>query len=143
MHMPFRFAVEDIDIDLDTGSLRIAKGDVLLASLAAVGRDPRIHHDPDRFDPRRRVKDHLAFGHGAHFCLGAPLARLEATIALPALFTRFRDMQLTTGAGQLKRLPSIVVNGHQELPVSLGLPPRTFADARQPGHHAPGDRRGE
>lgn len=119
VHMPFRFAVTDIDLDLDTGPVRIAKGDVLLASLAAVGRDPLIHHDPGRFDPHRPVKDHLAFGHGTHFCLGAPLARLEATIALPALFTRFRDMRLATTPDRLKPLPSIVVNGHQELPAYL------------------------
>ncbi|MEU1984438.1 cytochrome P450 [Nocardia sp. NPDC019395] len=125
IHMPFRFAVDDIDLDLHNGSFRIARGEVLLASLAAVGRDPRIHHDPDRFDPRRPVKDHLAFGHGAHFCLGAPLARLEATVALPALWTRFRDMQLAIAADRLKRLPSIVVNGHRELPVYLGREPRT------------------
>lgn len=125
VHMPFRFAVTDIDLDLDTGSFRIAKGDVLLASLVAVGRDPRIHHDPDRFDPRRPLKDHLAFGHGAHFCLGAPLARLEATIALPALWTRFRDMQLATTIDRLSRLPSIIVNGHRELPVTLRSQPQT------------------
>ncbi len=70
VHMPLRFAVEDIDLD----GVRIAAGDVILASLAGPGRDPRVHTTPDTFDARRESKDHLAFGHGAHYCLGAPLA---------------------------------------------------------------------
>ncbi|MGW2547745.1 cytochrome P450 [Kitasatospora sp. NPDC001574] len=66
----------------------------------------------------RPTKDHLAFGHGAHFCLGAPLARMEAQIALPALFERFPDLALAVGAG-LAPVESFISNGHRHLPVVL------------------------
>ncbi|MBO0881694.1 MAG: cytochrome P450, partial [Mycobacterium sp.] len=59
------------------------------------------------------------FGHGPHFCLGAPLARLEARIALPAVFARFPHMRLATEPAALERIPSCVVNGHRTLPVDL------------------------
>ncbi|MEU6559138.1 cytochrome P450 family protein [Nocardia nova] len=113
VHMPLRFAVEDIDLD----DVRIETGDVILASLAGPGRDPRIHTDPDTFDPKRTIHDHLAFGHGTHYCLGAPLARAEASIALPQLFARFPHMALASAG--LDRIASIVVNGHRALPVRL------------------------
>ncbi|MFJ1460957.1 cytochrome P450 [Nocardia sp. N2S4-5] len=116
VHMPFRFAIDDIVLGDGT---RIAAGEVILASLAGAGRDRAVHHHPDRFDPRREVHDHLAFGHGPHFCLGAPLARLEARIALPALFGRFPAMRLATEHGPLQPIPSLVVNGHRALPVHL------------------------
>ncbi|WP_280331014.1 cytochrome P450 family protein [Nocardia wallacei] len=116
VHMPFRFAIDDIVLGDGT---RIAAGEVILASLAGAGRDPAVHLHPDQFDPSREVHDHLAFGHGPHFCLGAPLARLEARIALPALFHRFPGMRLATEYGPLQPIPSLVVNGHQMLPVHL------------------------
>ncbi len=65
-----------------------ADGAVLLLLLAATGRDPAAFADPDTFDIRRGAREHLAFAAGPHFCLGAPLARLEATIALRALAVR-------------------------------------------------------
>ena len=65
-----------------------ADGAVLLLLLAATGRDPEVFADPDVFDIRRGAREHLAFAAGPHFCLGAPLARLEATIALRALALR-------------------------------------------------------
>ncbi|WP_280334957.1 cytochrome P450 [Nocardia wallacei] len=116
VHMPFRFAVTDITLGDCAG---IGAGEVLLACLAGAGRDPAVHHNPDRFDPHREVHDHLATGHGPHFCLGAALARLEARIALPALFRRFPGMRLATEHGPLPPIPSLVVNGHQRLPVHL------------------------
>ncbi|NUR31504.1 MAG: cytochrome P450, partial [Catenulispora sp.] len=92
--LPLRFAVEDIEIDGTT----IPKGDPILMGYAAIGRDPNVHGETaDRWDITRSNKDHLSFGHGVHFCFGAPLARLEAQIALPALFARFPDMQLAIG----------------------------------------------
>ncbi len=119
-HMPMRFAVEDIDIAGGAGApdVRIARGDVIIASLAGAGRDPKLHGDTaDAFDAGRQSKEHLAFGHGVHHCLGAPLARLEAAVALPALFNRFPEMELAIDPGELRPLPSIVTNGHRELPI--------------------------
>lgn len=86
-HVPLRYAVRNFELD----GVTIAQGDPILVCYAGAGRDPAVHGATvDTFDPTRAtVKDHVAFGHGAHHCLGAPLARLEARIALPALFARF------------------------------------------------------
>lgn len=115
-HVPLRYAVEDIDID----DVHIAKGEAILASYVAANRDPKIYGDSvDEFDPHRAVTEHLAFGYGAHYCLGAQLARLEADIALSALFNRFPDMSLAVDDGELGAVPSFISNGHMRLPVHL------------------------
>lgn len=114
-HLPLRFAVEDLDID----GFRIPQGDAILASYAAAGRDPGAHGPTaDDFDVHRDTKDqHLAFGHGAHHCLGAPLARLEAQVALPALFARFPELRLAADPAELRPVTSFISNGHSQLPV--------------------------
>ncbi|WP_181721794.1 cytochrome P450 family protein [Nocardia gipuzkoensis] len=115
-HLPLRFAADDIEID----GLRIAKGEPILASYAAANRDPNLHGaTADEFDVRRASKEHLAFGYGAHHCLGAPLARMEAEIALPALFRRFPNMRLAAGPAELGTVSSFISNGHARLPVYL------------------------
>lgn len=115
--LPLRYAVEDIELD---GGVVLRKGDSILAGYAAVGRDPELNGpDADRFDVTRRVKEHLSFGHGVHFCLGAPLARLEATIALPALFARFPGLSLAVPPEQLVPVDSFISNGHRSLPALL------------------------
>ncbi|MEU3776669.1 cytochrome P450 [Streptomyces sp. NPDC032472] len=113
--LPLRYAVEDIELD----GVSIAKGDAILVNFAAVGRDPKVHgQDADTFDITRPTRgDHLSFGHGVHFCVGAPLARLEAMVALPALFERFPDLALAEPAEELRPLESFVSNGHRSLPV--------------------------
>ncbi|WP_307847611.1 cytochrome P450 [Streptomyces sp. F63] len=114
--LPLRYAVEDIR----AGDVTIKKGDAILAAYAAAGRNPAAHGaDADRFDLGRVDKEHLAFGHGVHFCLGAPLARLEAQIALPALFERFPDLELGCAADELRPVASFISNGHRSLPVRL------------------------
>lgn len=115
-HLPLRFAVEDIDVE----GVKIAKGDPILASYAAANRDPKVHGETaDEFDVTRPSKDHLAFGHGVHHCLGAPLARLEAAVALPALFARFPNMRLAADPAELGAVASFISNGHSRLPVLL------------------------
>ncbi|MDQ0794838.1 cytochrome P450 [Streptomyces sp. B1I3] len=116
-HVPLRYAVEDIEI----ADVVIAKGDAILISLAGAGRDPEVHgDDADVFDvTREKRREHLAFGFGVHYCLGAPLARLDAVIALEALFRRFPGMRLEDPSDRLELLPSFISNGHRRLPVLL------------------------
>ncbi|MFC5834584.1 cytochrome P450 [Nonomuraea insulae] len=114
-NLPLRFAVEDIDLG---DGLTLRAGDPILACYGAAGRDPQVHgRDADRFDLTRAVKEHMAFGYGVHRCLGAPLARLEAAIALPALFRR--DPVLAAEPGGLLPLESFISNGHRSLPAVL------------------------
>ncbi|WP_312897530.1 cytochrome P450 family protein [Kitasatospora kifunensis] len=113
-NLPLRYAVEDVQ----AGDVLIRKGEAIMMAYAAAGRDEAVHGaDADTFDLTRAVKDHVAFGHGAHFCLGAPLARLEAVVALPALFERFPDLALAEG--ELTPMESFISNGHRHLPVVL------------------------
>ncbi|UXX94207.1 cytochrome P450 [Streptomyces sp. AD2-2] len=113
-----RFATEDIH-DPATG-LTFARGELLVINYAAAGRDPEVHPDPDRFDVTRPTrKNHQSFGVGAHYCLGAGLARVEARIALDALFTRYPRLALATTAEDLSPLASFISNGHQQIPVYL------------------------
>ncbi|GAB4588058.1 cytochrome P450 family protein [Nocardia sp. IFM 10818] len=115
-HLPLRYAVEDIEID----DITIAKGEAILASYAAAGRDPKIHGaTADNFDVTRVNKEHVAFGHGAHHCIGAPLARMEASIALPALFNRFPDLHLAVDPADVPPVIGFISNGHRDLPVRL------------------------
>ncbi|MGH3250325.1 MAG: cytochrome P450 family protein [Trebonia sp.] len=116
-HMPMRYAVEDI---LVPGWGTIGKGDAILPSFGAAS-DSQKHQGPSAgtFDVTRPGKSHLAFGHGVHFCLGAPLARAESATALAGLFDRFPDLRLAIPAADLDPVPSILGNGHVALPVLL------------------------
>ncbi|MDT9691526.1 cytochrome P450 [Streptomyces sp. P9(2023)] len=117
-YSPMRFAVEDIKL----GSVLIRKGDPILVSFAAAATDPEAYgEDVERFEVERPGRrDDLGFGHGVHRCLGAPLARLEATVALSALFTRFPELALAVPLEDVEPVPSFIVNGYGALPVRLG-----------------------
>ncbi len=91
LHLFQRWAYEDVEI----GRHVIRKGQKVGCLLAAAGRDPARWHEADRFDPFRPVQTNVAFGAGVHFCIGAPLARLELATALPVLFERLPDLRLS------------------------------------------------
>ena len=112
--VPMRFATKDITL----GGLPISAGTPILVSFAGAGRDPKIHNRADEFDPSRVKKDHLGFGTGVHRCPGAPLAVLEARIALPYLFDRFR-LELVESPSTIAPNPGIITNGHSRLLVKL------------------------
>ncbi|MEU1008745.1 cytochrome P450 [Streptomyces sp. NPDC005890] len=114
--LPLRFAVAELTV----GGVTIPAGDAIITTYAAAGLDP-AHYGPDAavFDAARAAEDHLAFGVGVHRCVGAPLARVEALTALPALFSRFPAMRLAVPAGELRHVPSFIAHGWQEIPVRL------------------------
>ncbi|HEY0126015.1 MAG TPA: cytochrome P450 [Blastococcus sp.] len=96
----------------------VAEGEWLILLLAAANRDPRVFEDPHVFDiARPNARDHVAFASGIHFCLGAALARMEGEVALRALFERFPDLG---PAGSGRRRSTIILRGHESLPVLLG-----------------------
>ncbi|WP_423835113.1 cytochrome P450 family protein [Streptomyces manipurensis] len=127
-----RFAVEDIDMG---EGVVIGRGDPIIVSFGAAGRDPAVHGaDADRFDVLRPTRgQHLSFGFGTHHCLGAALARAECAIALRRFFERFPDAVLAQETppdgvagegvvGGLPRVESFISNGLARLPVVLGVP---------------------
>ncbi|MFJ1742641.1 cytochrome P450 [Streptomyces microflavus] len=106
-----RFAAEEIH-DAESGTT-IEQGEAIVINVAAAGRDPEVHRDPDLFDLTRIPSGrHIAFGHGPHYCLGADLARLELRIMLERLFRRFPSLQLAVPRSELQRQPSFISNGH-------------------------------
>ena len=111
----FRCATEPVQL----GGVRIGRGDPVLVSLSGANRDPARFGDPDRLDLGRDTSGQLAFGHGIHFCLGAPLARLEAGIAISGLLARFGSISLAVPAASLRWRPSTLIHGLEALPVRL------------------------
>ncbi|CAM5322136.1 cytochrome P450 family protein [Streptomyces fumanus] len=97
---------------------QISAGDPVLVVLAAADRDPARFADPDTLDLARRDNQHLGYGHGIHYCLGAPLARLEGQVALATLLTRLPDLQLATDPAELRRRGGLIMRGLRTLPVS-------------------------
>ncbi len=95
----------------------IEAGDVLIPLLLAADRDPDIFDKPDVFDITREHNPHIAFGHGIHFCLGAPLARMEGTIAISRLLERFPNLQLNIEPAHVQRGSTIVLHTLTALPL--------------------------
>ncbi|MGW6292202.1 cytochrome P450 [Streptomyces sp. NPDC055058] len=116
-HMPLRYAVDDIDVG---DGIVIRRGEPVVLGFGAGGRDRAVHGDTaETFDIRRTNTEHVAFGHGVHHCVGAPLGRLEASVALPALFEHFPGIAPAEPADTLPPLPTFVFSGKAELPVRL------------------------
>ena len=115
MQPTLRVASEDVEV----GGVVIPAGSVVVAMLSAANRDPRRYAEPDRFRPSREDNPHVAFGHGIHFCLGAPLARMEVEIALGALLRRYPDFELACGRDEVPWRPSPLLRGPAALPVRL------------------------
>ncbi|MEU6578457.1 cytochrome P450 [Streptomyces sp. NPDC046805] len=114
--LPLRFAVSDLKV----GDVTVPAGDAIITTYAAAGLDPAHYGGgADDFDAARGADDHLAFGIGVHRCIGAPLARMEALTALPALFERFPDLTPAFEDGELRQVPSFIAFGWQEIPVRL------------------------
>jgi cytochrome P450 len=111
---PRRFAQEDIEV----GGQTIKAGEGIICSLAAADRDPAVFTSPDELDVTRPRRAHLAFGHGAHQCLGQNLARSELQVALPRLFQRLPGLCLAVPEEELRLRDSHIVYGLYELPVT-------------------------
>ncbi|MFD5124171.1 cytochrome P450 [Streptomyces sp. NPDC058385] len=109
----WRFATEPLTI----GGQQIATGDPVLVVLAAADRDPARFHEPDTLDLSRRDNQHLGYGHGIHYCLGAPLARLEGTVAIETLLRRLPDLELAVDRADLRWRGGLIMRGLRTLPV--------------------------
>jgi cytochrome P450 PksS len=111
----FRWAFEEVVI----GGKAIPKGDIVLPALLAANRDPEQFPNPNTFDITREPNKHIAFGNGIHYCVGAPLARLEGAIAINVLLRRFPSLQLAVDTEALEWNDSILLHGMKALPVRL------------------------
>jgi cytochrome P450 len=114
-HATPSFTTEDLPI----GGVVIPAGELVLTAITSANRDPARFPDPDRLDLGRDTGGHVAFGYGIHYCLGAPLARMEAEVAIGALLARFPRIELAVAPGELRWRPVSLMNGLQSLPVRL------------------------
>ncbi|MFF1683360.1 cytochrome P450 [Streptomyces sp. NPDC058256] len=108
-----RFATEDMQV----GDVLVRRGDMLLVSLAAANRDPARFEAPDSLRPGRSA-GHVAFGYGVHYCLGAPLARMEAEVAITTFVRRVEGLTLAVDEAELEWSPGLLMHGVRRLPVS-------------------------
>ncbi|MFJ3973834.1 cytochrome P450 [Streptomyces sp. NPDC090021] len=113
--------------DLVIAGTEICAGEVVNIALAIANRDPEVFPDPDRLDITRSPNQHLAFGHGIHYCLGAPLARMLAAVALGALLRRFPDLVVGEPADEVRWRQISITFGLVGLPVSFTPTPAPTA----------------
>jgi cytochrome P450 len=125
-----RFAREDVTF----AGVTIARGDMVFPVLASANRDDRQFPNPDVLDITREPNKHLAFGLGTHFCLGAPLARLEGQIALGTLLRRVPDVRLAVSPKMLRWRGGLVLRGLEALPVTFGTAETRFIPRMTPAH---------
>jgi cytochrome P450 len=116
-HATFRFTTEPTQL----AGVDIPAGNIVVVGLSSANRDESRFAEPGSFDLDRDTAGHVAFGHGIHYCLGAPLARLEAEIAFGGLLDRFPDLALAVPPSELRWRPSTLIRGLETLPVRLGL----------------------
>jgi len=116
---PVQSTVRVTKADAQINGVEIKEGSAVFVVLAAVNRDPAQFPDPERFDITRDPNDHLAFGDGIHFCLGAALARLEALIAFGAMLERFPRLRLADPAAEVKYKGSYFLRGLAELRLAI------------------------
>jgi cytochrome P450 len=106
--------------DTEIAGVPVPAGSKIGIMYGAANRDPRAFPEPERMDPRRpNVREHLAFGHGNHFCLGAGLARLEGCVALEAMLDRFREIRFAPGRNDFKHNSMFIARGLKELHLEL------------------------
>src|SRR5690606_36075059 len=108
-----RYAKEDIILH----GVTIPKGALMLAAIASANRDETVFENPDTLDITRSPNRHLSFGHGIHYCLGAPLARLEGSIALNTLLQELPALELAIPENQIQWRSGLVLRGLKSLPV--------------------------
>jgi cytochrome P450 len=104
--------------DVEYHGTTVPEGSAMLLLLGAANRDERRYEQPDRFDLHRDLGQHLTFGYGLHFCLGAALARLEGRVALDEVLNRFPDWEVDLDAA--RRAPTSTVRGWESLPAVVG-----------------------
>ena len=102
--------------DVELGGVTVAQGQKIAALLGAGNHDPAVFEQPDALDVGRTDNPHISFGAGVHFCIGAPLARVELQASFGALLSRTSSLEL---AGEARRRPEFVIRGLAELPLAL------------------------
>ena len=110
-----RYAREDVTIH----GVTIPRGEMTFGVIGSANRDENVFENPDRLDITREPNKHLSFGQGIHFCLGAPLARMEAQIAISTLLKRMPDLRLNVSPDSLRWRPSMILRGLDRLPVAF------------------------
>ena len=106
--------------DTEIAGTKIREGENVLVLFASANRDSRKYPNGDEFELRRNPKEHVAFGFGIHFCLGASLARLEGLVAFEELFARMRNLR--RASGEVSFLESGILRGPKTLPVAFDRP---------------------
>jgi cytochrome P450 len=109
-----RYALEDIEV----GGVLVRTGEPVLSAVASANRDEEVFEDPDRLDLTRESNPHIGFGHGAHHCVGAQLARMELQVAIGALLERLPDLRLAVPEEELEWKSGLLVRGLKRMPVA-------------------------